>query len=157
MAQHQAAVFAPQMHTVAFAVVKGFAVLARLEFAHPAAVAVGFESVLPHIPERVFVDVALVVLPAYARAGGYAAVDQYRCYAQSGGALVQMVAHLALVAAQVPLAGVRYMASGCPLGCDEIHQLPELLVRQDQFGVLRRTPHRIDAEHAPVAHAEAPQ
>ena len=77
MAQHQAAVFAPQMHTVAFAVVKGFAVLARLEFAHPAAVAVGFESVLPHIPERVFVDVALVVLPAYARASGYAAVDQY--------------------------------------------------------------------------------
>ena len=106
MTEHQTAVFAAKMHAVAFAEVEGFAVLAWFKFAHPTAVAIGFEAVLPDLPERVFVDVALIVFAANTGAGGYTAVDEDGGHAQSGCTLVQMVTHLAFVSAQVTLAGV---------------------------------------------------
>ena len=88
----------PQMHGAALAVPPGFAVRA-LPRLHPAAVAVGLESVLPHIPEIIIVDVALMVVAAYAQAAGYGAVTQDGCYAYSCYAVEHVVTYQTLVSA----------------------------------------------------------
>ena len=49
------------------------------------------------------------------------------------------------------------MSSGLAFGYDEIHQLPELLIRQQQFGIVGRTPHRVDTEEPPIANTHAPE
>lgn len=86
------------MHGAALAVAPGFAV-AALACLHPAAVAVGLEAVLPDIPEIILVDVALVVVAAYAQTAGYGAVAQDGCYAYSCYAVEQVVTYQALVSA----------------------------------------------------------
>ena len=92
----------PQMHGAALAVSPNFAVRA-LPRLHPAAVAVGLESILPHIPEIIIVDVALMVVAAYAQAAGYGAVAKDGCYAYARYAVEQMVTYQALVAAHKAL------------------------------------------------------
>ena len=49
------------------------------------------------------------------------------------------------------------MPSRLAFGYDEVHQLPELLIGQYQFGIAGGASHRVDAEHAPVAYSETPQ
>ena len=91
-----------KVHGAALAVAPGFAV-AALVCLHPAAVAVGLEAVLPDIPEIILVDVALVVVAAYAQAAGYGAVAKDGCYAYARYAVEQMVTYQALVAAHKAL------------------------------------------------------
>lgn len=71
------AVVVPVVHTVAQAVLEYFAVFAHT-FACPLAIAEGLESVLPHLVEAVFVDVALSEgLAVDIGAGAYCAIDQH--------------------------------------------------------------------------------
>ena len=69
MAKHETAVFTTEMHAVPFAERKRFAVLAGRQFLHPGTVTVRLKTVLPDIPERVFVDISLIVLAANGRTG----------------------------------------------------------------------------------------
>ena len=93
MAKHERAIFATKVHASTFAVAEEFAVVARCKFAHPLAVAVWLEAVLPHIPEIVVVDIALVVLATHAGASRDAAVDEDRRYTHARSTMEQVVAH----------------------------------------------------------------
>ena len=77
MAEHERAVFPPEMHTVSFAEGEGFAGFARLGLPHPRAVPVGLEPILPYVPKRVPVDVSLVILAPDGSACRNAAVNKY--------------------------------------------------------------------------------
>ena len=72
------------MHAVSFAEGEGFAVFARFELAHPRAVAIGFKTMFPDLPERVAVDIALIVLAANGGTGRDRTVDEDRGYRYSG-------------------------------------------------------------------------
>ena len=65
MTEHQFAVFSAEVHAATLAVAEEFTVVARCKFAHPLTIAVWLEAVLPHIPEIVVVDIALVVLATH--------------------------------------------------------------------------------------------
>ena len=64
---HEAAVRIAEVHAIAFAVAPECAVGA-LSGLHPLVVTVWLEFTLPHFPEVIFVDVALSVVGANARA-----------------------------------------------------------------------------------------
>ena len=49
------------------------------------------------------------------------------------------------------------MASGFTFGGDIVHQILELFIRQEEFGIRGGTAHRINAKDAPVPHAEGPE
>ena len=99
MAEHQTAVFTPQMHTVAFAESEGFAVFTGFHLLHPCPVTVGLELLFPYAPERVFIDIPLIVFAADTGAGGDMAVYQYRSHRHPRCTLVEVIAHLAFVVA----------------------------------------------------------
>ena len=64
------------MEAVAKAVAPHLAVCALTGF-HPFAVAIFFKSVLPDIPETVFIDVSLMIVGADAEAARDGAVGEY--------------------------------------------------------------------------------
>ena len=64
MTEHEGAVFAAEVHAVTLAEREGLAGLAGFRLTHPGAVAVGLEAVFPDLPERVAIDITLVVLAA---------------------------------------------------------------------------------------------
>lgn len=74
----------------------------------PAAVAHHLETVLPHIPEIVLVDVALVHVAAHGGAAADGAVATDARHVDPAAAVEEMVAHLLLVLAEETLAGVAY-------------------------------------------------
>lgn len=65
-----------QMHAVALAVAPEFAI-GTCACLHPATVAIFFKAVLPHIPEIIFVDVALPEVGAYAWTSANPSVEQH--------------------------------------------------------------------------------
>ena len=75
-ARKQVAFVVVQVHPVTFAIAPYLAFFA-LSFTHPAAVAVGLKPILPHIPQVVFVYIALMEVAAYAGASRDAAVAQH--------------------------------------------------------------------------------
>ena len=156
VAEHEAAVFPSEVHAVAFAESEGFAIFAGFHPFHPCPVSVGFELLFPDAPEGVAVYIALVVLPANAGARGDTAVNEYRGDAETCCTLVEVIADLSFVLTEIALAAIRHMSSGFALGLDEVHELFELRIGQYQFGVLGCSTHRVDAEDAPIAYAEAP-
>ena len=99
VAKHQATIFAPHVHAITFTEIEGFAVVAGFKFSHPTAVAVGLEAIFPNLPERVLVDVPLIVFASYARACRNTAIDENGCNAESGCTVVEIVANLAFVIA----------------------------------------------------------
>ncbi len=62
VAEHEGAVFAAEVHAVTLTEREGLAGFAGFLFAHPGAVAIGLEAVFPDLPERVAIDISLVVL-----------------------------------------------------------------------------------------------
>lgn len=68
-----------------------------------------------------------------------------------------MVTDATFVCPQIAFAGIRDVPSGFAFGDDEVHERLELRIGEQQFGILGRTSHRIDAEDTPVAHAERPE
>ena len=99
MTEHERAVLTPQMHTIAFAEREGFAVFTGFRLFHPTPVAIGFELLFPYAPERVFIDIPLIVFAADTGASGDMAVDENRSYRHPRSTLVEVVAHLAFVVA----------------------------------------------------------
>ena len=76
MTEHERSVLTPEVHSVSFAEGPRFAVLAWFHFAHPRAVPVGFEAVLPDRPERIAIDITLVIFATDGGAGGDRAVNE---------------------------------------------------------------------------------
>lgn len=97
MAEHEGTVFAAEVHATTFAVAEQTAVAARREPTHPCAIAIGHETMLPHVPKVIVVDIALIVLATNAGACRYAAVDEDRCDADTCRAVEEMIAHIAFV------------------------------------------------------------
>jgi hypothetical protein len=58
------------MHSVAFAITEHITV-GTYSFAHPFAVAVWLKFIAPDIPKIVFIDIALMIVAAYACASRY--------------------------------------------------------------------------------------
>ena len=87
-----------KVHSVAKAPLPPFASGAFLR-AELGMVAVSAEAVLPYVDEIIRVDVALVVVGAYAVAAGDGPVYAYRGDAKAGLAAEQVVADLALIGA----------------------------------------------------------
>ena len=156
MAEHERAVFAAEVHTVSFAERENLAVLAWFDVPHPRAVAVGLEAIFPHLPERIPIDVPLIVFAADGGAGRDRAVDEDGRHADTCGALVEMVTDATFVGSEVAFAGIRDMTSRFAFSGNEIHQVAELVVIKQQLGIGGSPPHRVDAEHAPVANAQTP-
>ena len=127
MAEHKGAFFAAEVHASTLAVAEEFAVVARCKFAHPLAVAVWLEAVLPHIPEIVVVDIALVVLATHTGASRNTAVNQDGCDTHACGAMEEVVAYLQLIIGHKALAGVRDMQSLFAFLADIIQYLTVLL------------------------------
>ena len=88
VAEHEGAVLATQVHAVSFAERPCFAVFARLGLLHPRAVTVRFEAVFPDVPERVLVDISLVVFAADGGAGRDRTVDEDGSDGNTCGTLV---------------------------------------------------------------------
>ena len=68
MTEHQVAVFTAEMHSPTLAVAEEFTGIAGLYLFHPLAIAIIFETIFPHLPEVVVVDIALVILATYTSA-----------------------------------------------------------------------------------------
>lgn len=67
MAHHHIAIGIAQMETVSLAVAEHVTVRANATL-HPLAVAINIEAVVPHIPEAVVIDVALLIIASYTKA-----------------------------------------------------------------------------------------
>ena len=154
MAEHERAVFAPEVHSVSFAEGEGFAVLTGCGLFHPSAVPIGFESMFPHIPEGIAVDVPLVILSADGGAGRNGTIDEDGSDRDACGTVVKMVTYTSFVGTEVAFAGIGDMPSGFTFCNDEVHEGTELGVREKEFGVGGGSTHGIDAEDSPIAHAE---
>ena len=154
MAEHEGAVLPTEVHAVSFAERPCFAVFAGFELPHPRAVSIGLEAVFPDGPEGVLVDVSLVVFAADGGAGRDGAVDEDGSDGDTCGALVEMVTYASLVGAQITFAGIRHMPPCFALGSNIIHEVLELLVSQQKFGIRGCATHRVDSEDTPVSHAE---
>ena len=159
VAEEQLAVVVVEVHAAALAVAPHLAAGAGV-FVRPLAVAVRLEAVLPHLPEVVAVDVALVEIAAYACAARYGAVGEYGGHLYACAAEEVVVAHAPLVVAHKTLAAVVDMHAalahllGYALTLNELEHLAKLVVAQLQVGVLGGAPHRENGEDAPVAHPE---
>ncbi len=105
MAQQQPIVVVPQVHTVAPTPLPHPA-LGTLPLSSPVAVAELAETVGPHVPEVIAVDVALVVGGTNARTTRYGAIDAYPRHRHPRRAVVKVVANLGLVPSQKALAGI---------------------------------------------------
>ena len=90
------AVRVTQVHGSALAVAPHLAVPALTRL-HPAAVTVQFESVFPDIPEIICVDIALMVVTAYAQAARNRTVIKYGGDTHTGYTAEQMVTDNALI------------------------------------------------------------
>lgn len=76
VAVNDVAVGVAQVHAVALAVTPERAVGTNAGL-HPAAVTVLLETVLPHIPEIIGIDISLPIVCTDARASAYTAVEQH--------------------------------------------------------------------------------
>ena len=155
--EHEGAVFAAEVHAVSLTEREGLAGFAGFLLAHPGAVAIGLETVFPDLPERVAIDISLVVLAANGGASRYTAINQNGGYGDTCGTLIEMVTDASFVCPQVAFAGIGDVPSGFAFGDDEVHERLELRIGEQQFRILGCTSHRIDAEDTPVAHAERPE
>lgn len=155
VALQQSSLVVAQVQSVAVAVAPHLAV-GTFAGAGPLPVAEGGELLFPHVDEVVGVDIALVVVAAYAGACRYAAVDEHRAYGDASLAEEGVVAYVELVVAQKSLAAV----GGTNMALlarepDEVEQLAEVLWRQPQHGVGGTSPYGEDGEQTPQPHTFA--
>ena len=108
MTDQQVAIVIVEVQAGAFAVAPDFAVFA-LAFLGPASVTHHLEAVLPHIPEVVLVDIALVHVAAHRGAAADSAVATYRSHLDTTAAVEEMVADTLLVGTEEALTGITYI------------------------------------------------
>ena len=108
MANQQVAIVVIEVQAGAFAVAPHLAVL-TLTFLSPRVVAHHLEAVLPHLPEVVFVDIALVHVAAHRGAAANGTVAPDAGHIHTAAAVEEVVADTLLILAQEALAGVAHM------------------------------------------------
>ena len=134
------------MESVALAIPPHLAIGALVGL-HPFSVAVRLETVLPHVPEAVLVNVALVVVVADAQATRDVTIGQHRGHIDARTARKVMVAHLTLLFAKEAVAtivGTNLALLSRPL--DELHHLNKLLVAEFKVGFIGGTAKRKHGE-----------
>ena len=143
LANLQFAVVVTQVHAIAQAIAPHLAIGALVRL-HPFPVAIDLELVLPHVPETVLVDIALVVVTSNAEAARDGAVGQHRGHVDACTARIVMIAHITLILAKEAIATV----VGADLAFqprlfDELHHHHKLLVTELEVGFVggqRETP-----------------
>lgn len=96
MADQQFLFFIVQVHAIAFAVTEHLAVGAYSLFG-PAAVAIGFEAIVPDVHEVILINVSLMEVRADTGATGNGTVYQHRSYTDAGVTFIESVAYLAFI------------------------------------------------------------
>ena len=142
MTCEQVAVVVVEMETGALAVTPYLAALA-LTLLGPTAVAHHLKAVLPHIPEVVAVDIALVHVAAHRGAAADAAVTADAGHIDATTAIEEMVADLLLVFSKEALAGITDVDARIVLTAllNKVENAAELLVGELQVGVVGGTSH----------------
>ena len=129
VAVEQIVIVVVEVHAVALAELPHLA-LGALALAGPLAVAELAKTILPHLPQVVAVDVALVEPCTNARTTTNRAVYLHTRNAHSRHTAEEVIPHLGLVAAQEALAGVVALDFALLAGLDdEIHKPAILLGR----------------------------
>ena len=105
VAGEQVAVIVVEVQAGAFAVTPDFTVF-TLAFLGPRAVAHHLEAILPHLPEVILVDVALAHVATHRGTAADAAIATDAGHLHTTATIEEMVAHLLLVLAKKPFAGV---------------------------------------------------
>ena len=138
-----------EMHTVAFAIAPHLA-LGTLALASPPPVAEGVEPRVPHLPNVVGVDVALVETCPNACATRYGSVYLDAYDADAGHTTEEAIPHLGLVAPEKSLASIVALDESLFASSnDELHQPPVLCRGELQLLVLGRTTYGEDGEESP--------
>ena len=115
-------------------------------------VAVDLELVLPHVPEAVLINVALVVVAADAETARDGAVGQHRGHVDACTAREIVVAHLALILAEEAVAAiVGTDLAFQPCLTDELHHHHKLLVAELEVGLVGGATEGKHREQAPAA------
>ena len=152
MAIEQIAVAVVEMHAAAEAITE-HAAIGALPATGPLAVAERLEPLLPHLPEPVAVDIALVEIGPDGSTPRDGPVDADGSGGDPSGALVKTVADLGLVAAEEPLASVRSVDAPLRTGTAyELQHFAELRVGQTQGRVVLGPAHGEDGEETPRPH-----
>ena len=116
----QIAVVVAEVHAAAETITEHPAVAAR-PAARPLPIAERLETILPHVPEFILVNIPLVE------------IGPDRSDRHPGSTLVELVAHLRFVPPEKPLAGIAYVdASLLPRTSNKLQQLTELRIGQSQ-------------------------
>ena len=146
-----------QMHSIALAIAPHLAFRALVGL-HPFSVAVNLELVLPHVPETVLVDIALMVVAANAETARDGAVGQYRGHIDAGTARIIVVAHLALILAEEAVAAVVGTNLALQAGLfDELHHLHKLLVAELEVGLVGGATERKHRKQSPTTDTQGNQ
>ena len=104
---------------------------------HPFPVAIDLELVLPHIPETILIDIALVVVAADAETTRNGAISQHRSDIDARAARIKVIAHLAFIFAEEAVATI--IRSDFALQAsvlDKLHHFHKLFVGEPQVGVV---------------------
>ena len=138
-----------EVHTVTLAEFPHLAILAE-SFVCPLAVAELLKAILPHLPDVVGVDVALVEARADARTARNRAIDLDAHNAHARLAAKEVVPHLGLIPSEETLASVVTLDAPLLAGCfDELHQPTILLGRQLECLILGSPTYGEDCEEPP--------
>ena len=105
VAVEQVVVVVVEVHTIALTEFPHLAIL-TLAFASPLAVAERLEAVLPHLPDVVFIDIALVETRTDTRTARNCTIDLDTHDADARLTAKEIIPHLCLVATEEALAGV---------------------------------------------------
>ena len=116
-----------EVHTITLAVAPHLALLAS-PLMRPLAVAERLKAVLPHLPEVVFIDIALVEASADTRTARNSTIDLNTYNADARLTAKEVIPHLRLVAPEEALAGVVALDASLLAGMgDKLHQSSVLL------------------------------
>ena len=142
-----------QVHTAAQTETPHLAIGA-LPFAGPFAVAELVEAILPHVPETVPVNIPLMEIGPDGGTARNRPVHPDRGSRNPGGALVEIVPHLAFVTAQKAFAGVTQVDASLLTGTlYELQHLAELCVGNRERRIVLGPADREDREDAPIFHS----
>ena len=157
-ADHEAVVGTTLVHASTLAILPELAIGTWFQLAHPRTVAKHLEPLLPHLPEIVTIDVALMIVGTDTGTRRDGAIDEHRGHRDARIAMIEMWTHLPFVLTQEALTTIvakqrrtPCLVVGTLLG-NELHQSFKLLVGDNHLGVGGGTSHRKNGEQSPVLH-----
>ena len=142
------------MEAGAFAVAPVFARLAVTDFC-PAAITHDLVAVLPYFPKVIFVDVALDVVAAEARASGNASVAKHRRDVHAGTAEERVIAGILFVTAEEAFAAIVHIDDVQLFHfADKVENLAEFLVRHLEQRIVLGATLREYCRDTPTLHTD---